>query len=139
MQKILVWFFLLDKEPNSGSPFSSFLHILPLKQWKVWEQKLVYGKCLWISYFFIPICNFGSVIYLSLSAIPIWTHQRRFVLNALTILKLRNIFSIVNHKMWHFKRYFERILEIYYKFPCCSLGYLEIASFKHLQICHISK
>jgi hypothetical protein len=29
-QIFTVWFLLLDNEPNSGSPFSSFLHILPL-------------------------------------------------------------------------------------------------------------
>ncbi len=62
-----------------------FLHILPVKQYngwismKVWKDKLFYSKCLWISYFF-QIFNFigSSVIFLSRSEIPIWTHQRQF-------------------------------------------------------------
>ena len=33
-QIFTVWFLLLDNEPISGSHFSSFLHILPLKQYK---------------------------------------------------------------------------------------------------------
>ncbi len=48
-------------------------------QWKVWKQILFYTKCLWISYF-LQIFTFvgSSVICLSLSEIPIWTHQREF-------------------------------------------------------------
>jgi hypothetical protein len=34
MQTFEVWFLLLDNEPISGSHFSSFLYILPLKQYK---------------------------------------------------------------------------------------------------------
>ncbi len=68
------------------------LHILPLNsimvaefQWKVWKHKLFYTKCLWISYFFQIFYFIGSsVIYLSLSKIPIWTHQRQFGLRNLT-------------------------------------------------------
>jgi hypothetical protein len=33
-QILKVWFLLVDKEPISGSHFSRFLHILPLKQYK---------------------------------------------------------------------------------------------------------
>ena len=47
---------LLGNEPISGSHFSSFLHILPLKQYngwkfqrKAWKDKLFYSKCLWIT------------------------------------------------------------------------------------------
>ncbi len=48
-------------------------------QWKVWKHKLFYTKCLWISNFFLIFTFIGSsVIYLSLSKIPIWTHQRQF-------------------------------------------------------------
>jgi hypothetical protein len=45
-------------------------------------QIILHTKCLWISYFF-QIFNFigSSVIYLSMSEIPIWTHQRQFGLN----------------------------------------------------------
>jgi hypothetical protein len=53
MQNFEVWFLFLDNEPISGSHFSSLLHILPLK-------------------------HGSSLIYLSLSEIPIWTHQRQF-------------------------------------------------------------
>ncbi len=51
-------------------------------QWKVWKHKLFYTKCLWISYFFqIFTFSGSSVICLSLSEIPIWTHQREFGLS----------------------------------------------------------
>ncbi len=51
-------------------------------QWKVWKHKLFYTICLWISYFFQIFTFIGSsVICLSLSEIPIWTHQREFGLN----------------------------------------------------------
>ncbi len=50
-------------------------------QWKIWKHKLFYTKCLWISYFFQIFTFIGSsVICLSLSEIPIWTHQREFEL-----------------------------------------------------------
>ncbi len=54
-------------------------------QWKGRKQKIFYRQCLWISYFF-QIFNFigFSVIYLSLSEIPIWTHQRQFGFNCLS-------------------------------------------------------
>jgi hypothetical protein len=43
------------------------------------KHKLFYTKCLWISYFFQIFTYIGSsVICLSLSEIPIWTHQREF-------------------------------------------------------------
>jgi hypothetical protein len=57
-QIVIVWFLLLDKEPISGSHFSSFLHFLPLKQYKGWfsmksiKHKLFCRKCLWVSYFY---------------------------------------------------------------------------------------
>ncbi len=48
-------------------------------QWKVWKDKLFFSKCLWISYFFLNFyLHWFSVICLSLSEIPIWTHQREF-------------------------------------------------------------
>ncbi len=56
-------------------------------QWKVWKHKLFYTKCLWISYFFQIFIFIGSsVICLSLSEIPIWTHQREFGLNFNVVL-----------------------------------------------------
>ncbi len=84
MPNFFIFLFLTGK----WSHFSSFLHILPLKQYKgwisikVWKQKLFYTKCLWISNFFQNFTFIGSsVICLSLSEIPIWTHQRQFGLN----------------------------------------------------------
>jgi hypothetical protein len=82
----------LDDEPIRGSHFTSVLHILPLNsimvaefQWKVRKHKLFYTKCLWIIYFFQIFYFIGSsVIYLSLSKIPIWTHQRQSGLRNLT-------------------------------------------------------
>ena len=64
-------------------------------QWKVWKQILFYTKCLWISYFFQIFTFVGSsVICLSLSEIPIWTHQREFG------LKVPNseIFNLLNSR-----------------------------------------
>jgi hypothetical protein len=54
------------------------------KQFNVWismksmKRLLFYSKCFYISFF--QIFNFlgSSVIFLSLSEIPIWTHQRQF-------------------------------------------------------------
>jgi hypothetical protein len=43
-------------------------------QWKAWKNKLFYNQCLWIIFNFIGY----SVIYLALSEIPIWSHQRQF-------------------------------------------------------------
>ncbi len=52
-------------------------------QWKVWKHKLFYTECLWISYFFQIFTFIGSsLICLSLSEIPIWTHQREFGLSS---------------------------------------------------------
>ncbi len=72
MQKFEVWFFFLDNEPISGSYFSSFLHILPLKQYNglisMKSMKNLIILCLLISYFFQTFNFIGSsVIYLSLS------------------------------------------------------------------------
>ncbi len=70
--KFEVWFLWLDNEPISGAYFSTFLHILPLKQSNGWismksMKRQIMQKCLWITFF--QIFNFiGSfVIYLSLS------------------------------------------------------------------------
>ncbi len=52
-------------------------------------MKIIHTKCLWISNFFQIFTFIGSlVIGLSLSEIPIWTHQREFGLsNSLVCIK----------------------------------------------------
>ena len=102
MQNFEVWLLLLDNETISGSHFSSFLHILPLKQFngwisiKVWKDKLFYSKCWWIIYFCQIFNLFGCiVINLSLSEIPIWTHQRQFGLKVIITTVTLNRYVIL--------------------------------------------
>ncbi len=64
---------------------------------KVKKRKLFYTKCLWISNFFQIFTFIGSsVICLSLSEIPIWTHQREFGLSiVLPFLNKKNALSLL--------------------------------------------
>ncbi len=79
MQNFEVWFLLQDNEPISRSYFSSFLHILPLKQYTGWismksmKTQIILQKML-VDKLFYQIFNFiaSSVIYLSLSEISIF-------------------------------------------------------------------
>ncbi len=79
MQNFEVWFLLQDNEPISRSPFSSFLHILPLKQYTGWismksmKTQIILQKMV-VDKLFYQIFNFiaSSVIYLSLSEISIF-------------------------------------------------------------------
>jgi hypothetical protein len=84
IQNFGVWFLLLDNEPISGSHFSSFLHILPVKQyWLNFNEKYENTNYSTINFsYFYQIFNFigSSVIYLSLSEFYISTHLRQFVL-----------------------------------------------------------
>jgi hypothetical protein len=65
--------------------FCCYNNIMAEFQWKVWKDKLFYEECLWISFF--QIFNFSgfSVIYLSLTEIPIWTHQRQYGMRTCTL------------------------------------------------------
>ena len=73
---------------------------------KSMKRPLFYSKCFYISFF--QIFNFlgSSVIFLSLSEIPIWTHQRQFV--------LRSYRSITVFGM---RKYLAHICEVHCRLP----------------------
>ncbi len=82
----------MDNEPISGSHFSSFLHILPLKLYNGWismksMKTQIILQLILVDLLFFQIFNFigSSVITLSLSEIPIWTHQRQLGLTSLLL------------------------------------------------------
>jgi len=78
MQNFEVWFFLLDKEPNSGSHSSSFLHILPLKQYNGWiSMKSMRTKIIQIQ-----ICHIFKISGTMVFYIPLGTYNINFIISS---------------------------------------------------------
>ncbi len=72
------------KSPSVGLTFSSFLHILSLKQYNSWismisMKRQIILQLMLVDWHFFKIFKIigSSVIYFSSSEIPIWTHQRQ--------------------------------------------------------------